>query len=448
MKRANLKRIIGAPVLYALSVLFAWVPAATAEARQMTPSAGGQVFYVDGAKGQDGNPGTLDRPWKTLQHAADTLLPGQTVEVRAGVYSGMGSTVVEITRSGNADQWITYKAYPGEHPKIAVGMTNWQGIEIKSASYIVVDGFEIVGHQSEVTLDKAMNEMRHPTPYASSSGIAVESRDLKAPIATHIIIRHLSVHDHPLGGISVMGADYVTVEDNRVYHNGFYSSYGGSGISLFVPRDSDTNTHDYKLIVQRNVVWDNANLVPCGCWDYKAPTDGNGIILDTFNQNHYAGRSLIINNIVYGNGGRGIHVFHAGNADIAFNTTVGNSVIAGTGEGEITVINSDRVNVWNNIMVARSDRPANSTRDSTHFDISHNLVFGGTGFSPSPGGHDNRLDTSPEFVVGEGLDRFKLAAGSPAVDAAGAELPAPATDVFGTRRPLGVRADIGAVESH
>ncbi len=432
--RAVLKPLIGAFVS-------GWLVSGAALAQP------GDVFYVDGAKGLDSNPGTIERPWKTLQHAGDRLMPGQTVDVRDGVYTSEASTVLSITRSGDATHWITYQAYPGEHPKIAVGVTNWQGIEVKGASYIVLDGFELVGHQDSVTLEKAMAEMRHPTPYASSSGIAVESRDLKAPVASHIIIRNMVVHDHPLGGISVMGADYVTVEDNQVYRNGFYSSYGGSGISLFVPRNADDDTRDYKLIVQRNIVWGNANLVPCGCWDYKAPTDGNGIILDTFEQNRYTGRTLVIDNIVYGNGGRGIHVFHAGNADIAFNTTVGNSAIAGTGEGEITVINAAHVHVWNNIMVARTDRPANTTRESSDFDFSHNLVFGGNGFAPGPNGHDNLLNTDPKFIGGAGQDRFRLAADSPAIDAAGPEMPAPATDVFGAPRPLGARADIGAVES-
>jgi len=415
---------------------------------EMLPSVEGKVFYVDDAKGHDGNAGTINKPWKTLQHAADILEPGQTVEVREGIYTSSNYTVLAITRSGDAAHWIKFKAYPGERPKIVVGMSNWQGIEVKSASYIVLDGFEVIGHQDSVTLDKALAEMRHPTPYASSSGIAIESRDLSAPVATHIIIRNMLVHDHPLGGISVMGADYVTVEDNKVYHNGLYSSYGGSGISLFVPRNSDQNTRDYKLIVQRNVVWGNANLVPCGCWDYKAPTDGNGIILDTFDQNHYNGRSLVINNVVYGNGGRGIHALHANDVDIAFNTTVGNSLIAGTGEGEITVISSDLVNVWNNIMVARTDRPLNTTRDAKRFEFSRNLVFGGNSFTPGPDGHDNMVGVNPHFAPGDGTGRFILAPDSPAVDAAGPEISAPETDVFNTPRPIGARADIGAVESH
>jgi len=412
------------------------------------PSAESQVFYVDDAKGQDSNDGTLQRPWKTLQHASDVVAPGQTVEVREGVYTSSAYTVLSIKRSGDNVHWITFKAHEGERPKIVVGMTNWHGIEIRNASYIVLDGFEIIGHADSVTLDKALAEMRHPTPYASSSGLSVESRDLSAPIASHIIIRNMVVHDHPLAGISVMGADYVTVEDNKVYHNGLYSSYGGSGISLFVPRNSDQNTRDYKLIVQRNVVWGNANLVPCGCWDYKAPTDGNGIILDTFDQNHYAGRSLITNNIVYGNGARGIHVYHSGNADITFNTTVANSQIEGTGEGEITVINSDTVKVWNNIMVARTDRPLNTVRNATHVEYSHDLVFGGNGFVPGSNGHDNLVGINPKFASGEGLERFKLAQDSPAIDAAGPEVSAPETDAFKTPRPKGARADIGAVESY
>jgi len=37
--------------------------------------------------GSDTNPGTLAAPWKTVQKAANTALPGQTVCVRGGVYT-------------------------------------------------------------------------------------------------------------------------------------------------------------------------------------------------------------------------------------------------------------------------------------------------------------------------------------------------------------------------
>ena len=45
-------------------------------------------FYVDvrHPKASDKNPGTRELPWKTIQHAADSVDPGATVHVMPGVY--------------------------------------------------------------------------------------------------------------------------------------------------------------------------------------------------------------------------------------------------------------------------------------------------------------------------------------------------------------------------
>jgi hypothetical protein len=49
------------------------------------PPSSGATFYVSTA-GSDSNPGTLAAPWRTIQHALDTLQSGQTAFVRAGTY--------------------------------------------------------------------------------------------------------------------------------------------------------------------------------------------------------------------------------------------------------------------------------------------------------------------------------------------------------------------------
>jgi parallel beta-helix repeat protein len=46
---------------------------------------GPQTFYV-APDGDDAGPGSADRPWKTLQHAVDRALPGETILLRPGIY--------------------------------------------------------------------------------------------------------------------------------------------------------------------------------------------------------------------------------------------------------------------------------------------------------------------------------------------------------------------------
>ncbi|HHY54286.1 MAG TPA: DUF1565 domain-containing protein, partial [Chloroflexi bacterium] len=75
--------------------------------------AAGAVYYV-APTGNDANPGTEAQPWRTIQKAANSVNPGDTVFIRGGAYN----EVVLLTRSGTADNYITFQNYPGETPII------------------------------------------------------------------------------------------------------------------------------------------------------------------------------------------------------------------------------------------------------------------------------------------------------------------------------------------
>lgn len=51
--------------------------------KRFTPS---KTHYVDGANGNDGNPGSHDRPFKTINQAAQVLQPGERAVIASGVY--------------------------------------------------------------------------------------------------------------------------------------------------------------------------------------------------------------------------------------------------------------------------------------------------------------------------------------------------------------------------
>ena len=74
-----------------------------------TPDALAGTYYVS-PQGADSAPGTLDRPFRTLQKAAGVLQPGDTCCVRAGTYRES----VALTRSGTEGKPIRFAAYPGE----------------------------------------------------------------------------------------------------------------------------------------------------------------------------------------------------------------------------------------------------------------------------------------------------------------------------------------------
>jgi hypothetical protein len=73
-------------------------------ALRCTGGAASPTFFV-APTGDDGNAGTADKPWKTLQHAADVAKPGDVVRAVAGVHVGR----VVLSRSGTAEAPITFE---------------------------------------------------------------------------------------------------------------------------------------------------------------------------------------------------------------------------------------------------------------------------------------------------------------------------------------------------
>jgi hypothetical protein len=70
--------------------------------------------------GDDSNPGTIEKPFASLQKAHDVLKPGQKVLIRGGTYmiAGDGRTGgISISKSGESeDKRIKFWAYPDEVP--------------------------------------------------------------------------------------------------------------------------------------------------------------------------------------------------------------------------------------------------------------------------------------------------------------------------------------------
>mgnify|MGYP001098357366 CR=1 FL=1 len=75
-----------------------------------TPKSTGPARYVDPLRGSDENPGTEQRPYRTLAHAVKQLTPGETLYLRGGTYYEH----VTVSAQGTADQPITIAGYPGE----------------------------------------------------------------------------------------------------------------------------------------------------------------------------------------------------------------------------------------------------------------------------------------------------------------------------------------------
>lgn len=251
----------------------------------MTAGVYAATLYVSGT-GNDANNGkTAASAFRTLKKAAELVEPGDTVLIGDGTYTDTntegGSAVLALSKPGRPDAWIIWKAQPGQHPVIRPN--GWQGIAIRT-SYQVLDGLTVIGNNDSITLIDALKdaEQPKPNPRFNTNGITVEGRQ-NAPDAKphHVIIRNCEVAKCAGGGIAVLEADYVTVEDCKIYENAWYSRYGCSGFTTLNNWAFD-DAPGYHIIVRRNFVWNNKGLVPWG--QTKKLSDGNGIILDVTDQ--------------------------------------------------------------------------------------------------------------------------------------------------------------------
>lgn len=115
-------------------------------------------FYVS-TGGNDTNAGSLARPFRTIQRAANIAGPGDTVFVRGGTYR----ETVRPSRSGSGGAPISFKAYNNENVTIS-GADVVSGWSKSSGSvYKARQGWDLGSGKNQVFVDgQMMNEARWP----------------------------------------------------------------------------------------------------------------------------------------------------------------------------------------------------------------------------------------------------------------------------------------------
>src|SRR5438876_4393503 len=218
----------------------------SASAQVTITAAIGIAFYVS-TTGSDSNPGTLSSPWRTIQHAADSVQGGDTVYVRGGVYNE--SVRISVSWSATAGS-ITLQTYPGEQAIIdGTGLepstSGPQGlINITSQSYISIQGFEIRNYQTS-------------SASATPAGIWVSGSGSNIRILNNLIHNIVTTAEATGSafGIAVYGTaapaslDAVTISGNQVYNL-------KTGTSESVNVDGNVTN----FVIANNVVHDNDNI--------------------------------------------------------------------------------------------------------------------------------------------------------------------------------------------
>ncbi|KYF75479.1 hypothetical protein BE17_33665, partial [Sorangium cellulosum] len=340
-------------------------------------STTGAQYYV-ATNGSDSNPGTLDRPFKTISKGVNAANAGDTVYIRGGTYTGW-SNGIHPTKSGTQAAWITFRAYPGELPILDGGGSDGSGFEPVSTAvrYIRVMGIAARNY--------------------TSSGFA---NGWNNP-SSNIELKYTIAENNGINGIAFYKATGVRIENSIIAHNGNKLPSWSSGVNLFQVGGTAQDN-----VVHGNVSFENIDIS-------SNRSDGSGFILDENSTG-----ATFENNIGFRNGGSCIRITRSPNAVIANNTCFGNGIDpnvqyhheiffsdAGSRTGAV---------VRNNVAVASSGNQA---------------LFGATGVTQSNNLLLNGGAAAPFFTSTSGALDFHAADGATQLIDAGTSASAPTDDI-------------------
>ncbi len=403
------------------------------------------------------NTGMSERsPFQSMFKANSVLAPGDTLILLDGTYPAGA-----ITKAGAPKAWITVRA---KTPRKAIlslelsarqnpgnpGLLEWNCLSLANVFYIKVIGLSMQGWNP-----------KHAT-VSSGHGINIQG-------CHHILIRDCRVKDCSGSGISgspelwtgsnkVNGPlDFITIENNEVSGCAFWNQYLCHGISLWKAHSAGlgADPSGFNCFIRRNISYGNENKVgPWGGPVAKA-TDGNGIILDCNNDNGYPHATLVEGNLVFNNGGRGIHVLKSDNVTVRYNTCWHNNRCRLDGtwkQGELESDGSARFRAEDNIAAGNTNAwsaalALHSFGPTLPMVLKNNLLFGAREVNQQVAlTETGTLRADPRFVnpsADPAVADFRLQAGSPAIRA-GDATPTPNPDLAGIPRPQGPANDLGA----
>jgi len=416
--------------------------AAWAAGWMFAASTGHAAEYWVSTAGSDTAQGSKEEPFRTIQRGVKAARPGDTVFVRAGRYEEHVSVTAD--KSGEPDKWLTVSAAPGDERRAVVGTEQPRvdgygsassAFALQGAKYVRVRGFKCLA------------------PYRGrGSGIAVSKSE-------HIEILNCLTVGGGQGGVDANNCDFVVLDGVETCFNGGGAGWS-SGISLFEPRG------------KQNVI---RNCICYGSFDGSSyRTDGNGIIVDNGYGN---GGALLVNNLCFLNGGKGICSTRSDDCIFLNNTSVANCWQPNqqATAHELSVRGARNV-VRNNIGVGAlpgavgmqvllqySGPKGNVTIDPKTIECDHNLFFNPASAAcvvlagnrrealtlealrkAMPHWAGETLSVDPGFVDMQNLD-FRLRPDSPALKA-GVTVPEAFRDLVGKPRAKGGACSLGCYE--
>jgi hypothetical protein len=373
--------IVALTVLISCGTCIGQTAGSGSDSESLASAAQSCTLYV-GSQGSAKNKGTTPSSPITLLQAAEVAVAGDTVCIAPGTYS-LSSTFYPA-HSGNENAWITYTSYDTGVVNIvwtagtnASDQTMFHMYNAKfpeGPSYIEFRGLTLDGQN------------------VAESGFFCEG-------SHHLRYIQNTIEDMGSSGIGSVDCDYQTADHNIVYHNGYRGGWS-SGISYNSNQwfNSYTGLHN---IVSNNLI--------AGSYDGSSNhTDGNGIIMDLSNGTYTASSAntppaLIVNNVVYGNGGRCIENDYVTNIWVVNNTCYDNGLDLTLGNvGEIVSVYASSEHFVNNIVQGWDKKPTfMDVGTGTNIDFNHNMIYASENTGIAAGTNDNPADFStenPDFI--------------------------------------------------
>ncbi|MCU1242686.1 MAG: hypothetical protein JWO71_3412 [Candidatus Acidoferrum typicum] len=364
----NLHRVRGLLIFALLVIGSPRGSLVTAAHKSLTSSAAEACSIYASPSGKDENFGGSPKSPKTFAGAASTSGPGSVVCLLGGTY--VLTSPFKPPSSGTPASWIIYRDY-GDAPVKFV----WAGAADASPMFDMNGG--------KFPSGPAYLEFRGLN--LDGGGKAGDGFFCRG--SHHLRFIGNSITNTGGSGIGTIQCDYLMVDHNTVAHNGYIPAAAGSNASHYswtsgISLNSNQWYDSYRGF--HNII---SNNIVTGEVDQSAKhSDGNGIILDLSDRTYdYSSAktppALIVNNVVYGNGGRCIEAFVVTSFWIVNNTCYKNNLDPSIeSDGSIVINNARDGYIVNNIVVAwnTSGRCYGQENVTTKIQYYRNLCFGGS----------------------------------------------------------------------
>jgi len=288
-------------------------PLAVAASLCLAGTASATTYYV-ATNGNDTFNGSSGAPWATLQHAVETIAPGDTILVRAGTYagcrirnSGTQAAPKTLTHDVGATVVINTPGPQNSHTSL-IEIENGSGTEVTDW---IVDGLEVANSPHHGIDIRIANRITVRNCYSHNNAPAASGDGIFLAFVAHPLLENNEVSFNTEHGIyDSNSADYPTIRGNHSHHN------SGGGIQLNADYSSKcpcgTTVRDGIIsfaLIEKNIINDNS------------VNGGSGLNMDGVDD------SVFRNNLLYNNHAFGISLFstdgsHGSSRNKVYNNTI------------------------------------------------------------------------------------------------------------------------------